>query len=193
MEITRLNQLDLNKIYSYADYYSWKFKERVELIKGKILAMSPAPNTQHQRIQQFISGELYIFLKNKSCSCFSAPFDVRLDKHKADKKVKTVVQPDICVICDQTKLDERGCNGAPELIIEILSPGNSKREMKLKYELYESAGVQEYWIVDPERESVHQFIYYDGKFLSERPLVKGDKVKSVVIKGFAIKVGTIFN
>src|SRR5690606_15294096 len=122
------------KVYTYADYYSWKFKERVELLKGKILKMSPAPSRQHQKISADISFELRKFLTGKTCQVFYAPFDVRLERVKNDKLIQNVVQPDICVICDLTKLDDRGCSGAPELIVEILSPGNTKKEMKYKFE-----------------------------------------------------------
>ena len=132
--ITSLDQLDLNKTYSYADYLKWRFDERVELIKGKIFKMSPAPVRQHQRISGIFQGELYKFLDNKTCQVYSAPF-VRLTPRKSDKsaKIHTVVQPDICVICDSSKLDEQGGIGARDWIIEILSPGNSQKEMKNKF------------------------------------------------------------
>jgi Uma2 family endonuclease len=128
MEITKLSQLDLTKTYSYFDYLTWKFQERVELYKGKIVEMSPAPASRHQRFSAEIGFEIQGFIKNKPCQLFYAPFDVRLKKNTDDKKNITVVQPDICVICDATKIDERGCNGTPDLVVEILSPGNSKKE-----------------------------------------------------------------
>jgi Uma2 family endonuclease len=161
--ITDISQLDLNKTYSYADYLLWQFSERVELIKGKIFKMSPAPNVNHQRISmRLIKPFLYYLDQSKgTCQLFHAPFDVRLLDSKKSKKsnqeIYTVVQPDLCVICDKTKLDEKGCVGAPDLVIEILSLGNSKKEMKTKYELYEENGVKEYWIVFPYENLVHQF------------------------------------
>src|SRR5271169_483298 len=102
-----IDDLDFSKTYTYADYYSWKFEERLELIKGKIFKMSPAPSRRHQ----ILSGNLYRVISNflweKSCEVYSAPFDVRLvRKQKENERVKTVVQPDICVICDLSKLDD---------------------------------------------------------------------------------------
>ncbi len=163
--IKDISELDLNGVYTYADYLLWRFEERVELIKGKIFKMSPAPNTKHQRISMQLSGTFFNFFQGETCNVFSAPFDVRLydskKSQKANKEVFTVVQPDLCVICDREKIDEKGCIGAPDLIIEILSLGNSKKEMKLKYELYEESGVQEYWVVYPYEENLLKFVLND--------------------------------
>ncbi|MGF1533551.1 MAG: Uma2 family endonuclease, partial [Bernardetiaceae bacterium] len=160
--ITDINELDLNGTYSYADYLTWRLEQSVELIKGKIFKMSPAPSMRHQRVSGKLYVKAFLALKEKPCELFSAPFDVRLlDKKKSsqlNQDVYTVVQPDICVICDKGKLDERGCIGAPDLIIEILSPGNSKKEMKIKYALYEESGVREYWIVFPSEQVLQQFV-----------------------------------
>jgi Uma2 family endonuclease len=154
--ITNIDQLDLQKSYSYADYLKWTFEERVELIKGKIFKMSPAPARRHQRISSVFHRELYQFLSNKTFQVYPAPFDVRLTPRKNDhtNKIYTVVQPDICVICDPLKLDDQGCIGAPDWIIEILSPGNSQTEMKNKFEVYEENGVKEYWLADPTNEII---------------------------------------
>lgn len=155
--ITQLSQLDLTADYSYADYLTWQLNEAVELIKGKIQLMSPAPNVKHQRLSIYLSSRLFYFFDNRGCQVFSAPFDVRLfDRTRsllANKEITTVVQPDICVICDNGKLDEQGCNGAPDWIIEILSKGNSKKEVKIKHALYAESGVKEYWLVYPYEES----------------------------------------
>jgi Uma2 family endonuclease len=159
--ITSLSELDLNKTYTYADYLTWQFEQAVELIKGKIAKMS-APSRRHQKISWRLSGKFYEYFKNNPCEAYTAPFDVRLSNKaksaKANKDIFTVVQPDICVICDKSKLDDAGCLGAPDLIVEILSPGNSTKEMKIKKELYAESGVQEYWIVDPERETLTRFM-----------------------------------
>lgn len=163
--ITQLSQLDLDGTYTYADYLTWQFDEALELIKGKIMLMSPAPNVNHQSISMRLSGILYQSFKHKQCRLFAAPFDVRLyDKNKskiANSDIFTVVQPDLCVICDKNKLDVQGCLGAPDWIIEILSKGNSKKEMQLKYELYQESGVLEYWLIYPIEQSVYQFIMDD--------------------------------
>ncbi|GIZ15176.1 Uma2 family endonuclease [Capnocytophaga catalasegens] len=170
--ITDINQLDMNGVYTYADYLLWKFQERVELIKGKIFKMSPAPSRKHQDISRKINRKLDAFFCNGSCNLYYAPFDVRLpQKSKKDEQIYTVVQPDLCVICDPKKLDERGCIGAPDLIIEILSPGNSKKEMKNKYELYQEAGVREYWVVNPLEENILIYVLDNGKYHSLKPVV----------------------
>ncbi len=140
--MSNFHQLDLNKSYTYADYLQWKFEERLELIKGKIFKMSPAPSMRHQRISGHIYREISWFLKGRTCQIFSAPFDVRLSKKGSnDSEITTVVQPDICVICDESKLDERGCLGAPDIVVEILSPGNTKKEMRNKFQLYQESSV----------------------------------------------------
>jgi len=160
--ITQLSQLDLNATYSYADYLTWQLEEAVELIRGKIMLMAPAPNVKHQRIARNLGGVLFNYFRKKPCQLFHAPFDVSLyDSRKsklADREISSVVQPDLCVICDPAKLTEQGCSGAPDWIIEILSPGNSKMEVRLKYDLYQENGVKEYWLVFPYECTVHQFI-----------------------------------
>jgi Uma2 family endonuclease len=180
-KITHLSQLDLNQTYSYVDYLTWHLDEAVELIKGKIMLMSPAPNVNHQRISADLNGMLYNFFKHKKCQFFAAPFDVRLyDRKKsilASKDIHTVVQPDLCVICNSDLLDKQGCNGAPDWIIEIVSRGNSKREMNIKYDLYQEAGVSEYWLVYPEQQAIHQFV------LDEKGCYQ---LKQMYADGFAI-------
>jgi len=160
--ITQLSQLDLDATYSYADYLTWLFEERVELIRGKIMLMSPAPNVRHQSLSRNLLRVISNYLHKNPCKVFHAPFDVSLyDSRKsklADREIFSVVQPDLCVICDPNKLTLRGCSGAPDWIIEILSPGNSKREMRLKYDLYQENGVTEYWLVYPDEQAVYQFV-----------------------------------
>ena len=168
VRITHINQLDFKKRYSYADYLTWQFAERVELIKGWLHKMSPAPRRFHQEI----SGEIFYRLKDSSllsnCKIYDAPFDVRLVKNRdADNgAVDTVVQPDICVICDLDKLDEMGCKGAPDLIVEIISPATAKKDYNEKYRLYEENEVQEYWIVNPEAQSPEIFGLVEGQYQS---------------------------
>lgn len=175
--ITELNQLDLNGTYSYSDYLMWKIKEKIELIKGKIIAMSPAPNRLHQRISMKMSLEFAKFFDNHQCQLYAAPFDVRFPH--PDGTIKTVVQPDICVICDPSKLDEKGCLGAPDLVVEILSPGNSRREMKDKYELYQEQGVSEYWVVRPEERNIHIYVLENGRYIGIAPVVEDEIITSV--------------
>lgn len=179
--ITSIDQLNMNLSYSYADYLTWQFDERVELFKGKIFRMGPAPNVLHQKVSMRLTELLLPAFNDKPCNLFSAPFDVRLydsKKSKRNEDVFTVVQPDLCLICDPNKLDEHGAIAAPELVIEILSPGNSKKEMKYKFDLYEEAGVLEYWIVDPVYKTVLVYALENEKFVGQHPLIEDDKIVS---------------
>jgi Uma2 family endonuclease len=194
--ITNISQLDLAKKYSYADYLTWMFQERLELFKGKIVKMSPAPSTYHQKIAGNIHGILWNKFKNNSCNVFVAPFDVRLvstKNSKSDTDIYTVVQPDLCVICDESKIDARGAIGVPELMIEILSPGNSKKEMRYKYDLYQEAGVLEYWIVNPENKTIFIYVLKDGIFVGQHPLIEDDTIESPLLPQLDFKLEEIFN
>ncbi|WP_026629316.1 Uma2 family endonuclease [Dyadobacter alkalitolerans] len=175
--ITDISQLDPNGTFTYADYIRWRIEERIELIKGKIFKMSPAPNLTHQRISTQLQGAIFNFLADQSCDLFSAPFDVRLYNSSkstvANNDIYTVVQPDLCIVCDKNKLDERGCLGAPDLVIEILSPGNSRREMDEKFELYQESGVREYWLVEPAEYAVFVYVRNENKeFIGLKPATK---------------------
>jgi len=192
--VNNFNDLDLNGTYTYADYLKWKFEERLELFRGKIFKMSPAPNRYHQEI----SGNLYFnlakILKKGSYNLYAAPFDVRLQKLKAnDEKVTTVVQPDLCIICDENKLDDKGCNGSPDLIVEILSPGNSKKEMGIKFDLYEENEVKEYWIVDPSEKTVLMYVLKEYKFIGLKPFIEDDNIKSTLFPDLNFPLAEVFN
>jgi Uma2 family endonuclease len=193
--ITDINSLDLNKTYSYFDYLTWQFQDKLELLRGKVFKMSPAPSTFHQRISGNLHGYLFNFFKPYSCDLFAAPFDVRLlDKKKStdDKEIHTVVQPDLCVICDESKIDERGAIGAPDLVIEILSPGNSNKEMKYKFDLYEEAGVLEYWIVNPADRTIFIYVLKEGQFIGMHPLIEEDVIQSRLFPQLDFKLEDIF-
>jgi Uma2 family endonuclease len=194
--ILSLEQLDLSKRYSYADYFRWKFQERVELIKGFIYKMSPAPSAKHQLISGNLFFKVRSYFENNSCKVFSAPFDVRLPDSKKqkinDELVFTVVQPDLSVICDAGKIDERGCVGAPDLVIEILSPGNTKKEMGIKFDLYEENGVKEYWLVELSEKVVYVYILKDGKFIGLKPFTEDDEMRSSLFKDLRFPVEDIF-
>lgn len=181
--------------YTYADYLQWKLKERIELFKGRIFRLS-APNRMHQQISGSLHLKIGNKLLNKVCRLYAAPFDVRLPtKNKIkDDEVTTVVQPDLCVICDPLKLDDRGCNGAPDLVIEILSPGNNKKEVKLKFDLYEEAGVKEYWIVYPAEENIITYNLNDQqKFIGGKIYVAGDTIHSASVPGLSVDLNGIFD
>lgn len=190
----QLSDLDFSKTYTYADYFKWRFDERLELIKGKIFTMSPAPSRSHQEISISISAKLVNYLKGKPCKVYAAPFDVRLPRtSKEDAAIYTVVQPDICVICDLSKLDDRGCVGAPDIVLEILSPGNNKKELRNKFEVYQEAGVKEYWIIHP---SERTFLKYNlseaGEFQPSMLMTMGDFVTSDILPGFVLDLSEVF-
>jgi Uma2 family endonuclease len=152
-------EIDEKRKFTYADYKDWELKpgERFELIYGEAYAMS-APNTLHQEILTELLSQFHSFLRKKPCRVYPAPFDVRLF-YEEDESDDTVVQPDITIICDEKKRGEEGCRGAPDLVVEILSPSNTAIEMQRKFRIYQKAGVREYWVVDPENKSltVHLF------------------------------------
>lgn len=157
---------DMNKIYSYADYLTWDTEERFELINGIPYMMAPAPSRRHQEILFELAGQFRNVLKESPCKGYVAPFDVRLPEkeNQSDDEIFTVVQPDLAVVCDPEKLDERGCVGAPNLVVEILSPSTASHDYIRKMNLYETHGVKEYWIVHPNEELVMVFLLEDGKY-----------------------------
>jgi Uma2 family endonuclease len=181
-------------IYTYADYLRWTIEERLELIKGRIFRMS-APQRIHQRIVGNIYADIHQFLKGNPCQVFVAPFDVRLyRKSTDDTDIMTVVQPDVCVICDPAKLDRRGCIGAPDIVVEVLSPGNNRKELKNKYEVYEDAGVKEYWIVHPEERTFFRYtLDSNGSFIPSKLYVEQDSITTSILPGFNLLLEETFS
>jgi Uma2 family endonuclease len=177
--------------FTYTDYKAWELKpgERFELINGVAYAMS-APNFAHQKIVSILHGEFYAFLKGKTCQVIPSPFDVRLF-YEEDESDDTVVQPDVVVVCDPKKLGEEGCRGAPDLVVEILSPSNTAIEMERKLLLYKKAKVQEYWIVDPKDKHISVYCLQDGEY-SYRMWNIQDSAKPGVLPGLEIPLSTIF-
>ena len=192
MTITNINQLDpINGLYTYAEYLLWKFEERVELLKGKLFKMS-APSPAHQVVQSNLNIELGLYFRNQKCQIYPAPFDVRLPaKGETGDAIHTVVQPDLCVVCDRTKIDSKGCIGAPDLVIEIISPGNSKKELKQKFKLYEEAGVREYWVIHPSEEYVIVNVLENNHYKTLSPIVD-DEVHSVIFPTLKVHTKEIF-
>ena len=186
--------LDLNKRYTYADYLTWFDDKRRELYAGFINIMS-APTRKHQKISMTVANYIFNFVKKKKCEIYSAPFDVRLPKNgeRENDKIYTVVQPDIVVVCDPEKLDDNGCIGASDLIVEILSPGTSKNDLKDKYSLYETHGVKEYWIASPTYKFINVFILNEkSKYELKGIFVEGDKISSTTLPGLSIVIDEIF-
>jgi Uma2 family endonuclease len=194
----KIEEPDLNLTYTYADYLTWESPDMVELIKGKVYKMSPAPTSLHQRISRRLLVTIGVFLKKKKCEVFSAPFDVRLatsGKDQNDRSITTVVQPDICVICDSAKIDSRGCLGAPDWIIEIISPNTSHKDLHEKFDIYQEAGVKEYWIIHPQDQTVMVFILnsqqqYEAK---AKPFTRGDIIYPDTLPELGIDLNEIFD
>ena len=184
-------QLDETKEYTYIDYLSWRLKERVELIRGKIKKMSPSPSWRHQDTSQSVNKMIIRHFDSHPCKVFYAPLDVVLPI-ESKKKNTTVVQPDICVLCDLNKLDDHGIVGTPDLIVEILSPGNTKHDTDTKYRLYEEAGLPEYWIVNPADKTIIIYTLRDGEFSGSKIYSEGEKAKSKHFEGLEAEIDKVF-
>jgi Uma2 family endonuclease len=179
--------------YSYADYLTWEIDEMVEIIRGKVFKWTAAPSRIHQKVISKLNTLLYNFLEKKECEVYPAPFDVRLPiSSKKNEDIYTVVQPDISVICDKSKLDDAGCLGAPDLIVEILSPSNNKKELQLKYEVYSESGVKEYWVLQPVGQTLLIYTLSNGKYLPSKLFCSGDMVSSSVLEGFELDLEEFF-
>ncbi|MDD3132473.1 MAG: Uma2 family endonuclease [Bacteroidales bacterium] len=183
--MTMLN-LDTTKRYTYADYLTWMDDMRRELYDGFVKMMTPAPSRGHQKISVQLLRHLVLYLDRKKCEVYHAPSDVRLPKNKnnSDETIFTVLQPDLYVVCDLSKLDDRGCLGAPDLVIEITSPKTARRDLKDKYQIYEQHGVREYWIVNPSDENVLTFVLdANGKFQLAGLYAGDDKIPVHIFDG----------
>jgi Uma2 family endonuclease len=181
--------------YTYADYLAWPDDERWEIIEGVPYDMSPAPNPEHQLIQAEIIRTIGNFLKGKKCRLYPAPFDVRFCDNitGSNEDVYTIVQPDISIVCDNSKIDKHGCKGAPDICIEILSPSTANKDQTEKFKLYEKYKVQEYWIVNPDNETIivykHNGTEYDKPVYYEN----GETLLSDVLPGLKILLSEVFS
>ncbi|MDR0709113.1 MAG: Uma2 family endonuclease [Spirochaetaceae bacterium] len=186
--------------YTYADYLEWDEDFRAEIIGGRVFMMAP-PLTVHQRVCGVLFNKIYNYLEGKPCEAFIAPFGVRLYPEE-DHSDDTVVEPDIVVVCDSSKVDERGYNGAPDLVIEVLSPSTAQKDRLFKFRHYLKAGVREYWIVDPDTASVQVHVLDQGRFMTdaygiidpEDELAKytSDRAPVSVLPGLEIDLKTVF-
>jgi Uma2 family endonuclease len=180
--------------YTYADYMKFEFEEMVELIRGKIFRMSPTPSSSHQLAAGNFYGPIWQLLKKSPCQVFIAPFDVILPiADKKRDKATTVVQPDICVICNPHIIEDAGCFGVPDWIIEILSPHTRKKDLQLKYDVYEEAGVKEYWIVMPQEKLVEVFILENGKYKRINTYAQDDELPSHTFPELVFKLEEVFD
>jgi Uma2 family endonuclease len=162
-DAVRIPEVEENRRYTYTDYLEWEGPERYQLINGKAFMMA-SPSVAHQALLVELLTQFNVFLRGKSCQVFIAPLDVRLFPEE-DNSDDTVVQPDLLVVCDKDKLGKGSVNGPPDLVIEIMSPSNSYRELFLKFQYYLEAGVREYWVIDPEEKKVQVHLYENGHYL----------------------------
>ncbi len=180
--------------YTYGDYLTWLDEERWELIDGLPYNLTPSPSRAHQDISRELMLQLANYLENKKCKVYAAPVDVRLPKgDEEDERIETVVQPDLVVVCDENKLDERGCKGAPDLVIEILSPYTAGKDMKIKRDLYERVGVEEYWLVDPTYKTLQVYkIGNDGKYGPPQVYTNEEEVKVGLFTDLVVDLIRVF-
>lgn len=182
-------------IYTYGDYAKWPDEERWELIDGVPYNMSPAPSRIHQKFLGELFKQIAVYLTGKTYEVYIAPFDVRLPKgDESDEQIDTVVQPDLVIVCDREKLDERGCKGAPDLAVEVLSPGTAGKDMKIKLALYERVGVKEYWLVDPSNKTVQVYqLEAAGRYGRPGIYTDTDQVKVGLFPDLEIDLSSVFS
>lgn len=179
--------------YTFADCLTWGENERIEIINGEAVMMAP-PSRTHQKISGELFRQIANFLEGKKCEVYAAPFAVRLFEKDGDtpEDVDTIVEPDISVVCDHDKLDKHGCKGAPDLVMEILSPSTMRHDRFTKFNLYQRAGIREYWIVDPSSKSVQVFVLEAGNYKAQDFGTVGDIIKVNVLEGCFIELSKVF-
>ncbi len=190
MEVIRnFSDLDLTKTYTYFDYLKWELDERVELIYGKVVAME-STSTNHQIILMNLVGNFHPHRKERNFKFFMASFDVRLN---IDNTNLNVVQPDALVVLDNSIIDEQGCNGNPDLVIEIILPITLKHDTKTKFDLYEKAGIKEYWMIYATSQIVFIYILQNGKYIGLKPVCAGCKIESHVLPSLNLSYEQVFD
>jgi len=192
--ITDINQLDMDATYTVADYLSWQFDEMVQLIRGKVVRMSPAPRLTHAKISATVERRLYQLIpKGSPCQVFHAPVDVYLTL--PDQSKPTILQPDIFIVCDPAKLKDQGCVGAPDWICEIVSPGSFKLDTVTKKQVYQEAGVQEYLIIHPGDKIVEVYrLGPSGTYLEPDVYTRpGEAWNSVAVPGVRLAFEDVFS
>lgn len=178
--------------YSYADYLTWDEQERWEILDG-IPYMQAAPSRVHQEILVEILNQIANYLNGKPCKVYPAPFCVRLDNEKNDYDIKNVVEPDITIVCDRSKLDEKGCKGSPDMIVEILSPSTGKNDRFFKFNKYEKAGVKEYWVVEPDQKLISVFLLQSsGRYGRPEMYTEQDRIRVSIFPDLEIDLKSVF-
>lgn len=183
-----------DKQYSYADYLTWPEDERWEIIDG-VPYLQAAPSPVHQLICGELHRQFANYLQGKPCKAYPAPFCVRLVKgdEKQNEDIKQVVEPDITIVCDNSKIDEKGCNGTPDMIVEVLSPSSIKMDRVIKFNKYEKAGVKEYWIVEPEGKLVSVFVLQkDQRFGRQEIYTEDDKIRVSIFHDLVVDLKLVF-
>ena len=190
MPIERFEDLDLSRRYTYADYVTWKFQERVELFKGWVMRMA-GPNTYHQRVSSLVSRRLGNAIEPFGCETLVAPTDVLLS---LSEEGDTIVQPDILVVCDSTQIKKQYVEGAPDFIAEIVSPGNGRRELDKKFKYYREAGVREYWVIHPGDKTILRWVLNEaGDYVGLEPrTVDSEAVECSIFPGVSLRGADIF-
>jgi Uma2 family endonuclease len=179
--------------YTYADLLAWNDETRYELYDGQPVALA-SPSHIHQQTSIAISAQLYNFLEGKKCTVYAAPLDVRLFEDDGDRPedIDIVLQPDLMVVCDKSKVDRHGVHGTPDFVIEILSDSTRKTDRFTKFALYQKAGVREYWIVDPDAHTVAVHVLEDGQYGSPDFYSDGATVPVSVLTGCTIDLSRVF-
>ncbi len=182
------------RLYTYGDYLKWDDGKRYELIDGQVYLMTPAPSPGHQKVSGELLRQIANYLFDKECEVYAAPFDVRLPEgEEEDEEILTVVQPDILVLCDEDKIDKRGYKGAPDLIIEIISPSSGGRDRKIKRDLYERNGVREYWLVDYIEKTVEVYLFdKDNGYGKPTVYLEEDKIPVSILSELKINLSYVF-
>lgn len=179
--------------YSYADYLTWDKDERWEILDG-VPYMQAAPSRVHQEISGELHRQFANYLQSKPCKVYHAPFCVRLDIEMNDNDIKNVVEPDITIVCDNSKLDEKGCKGSPDMIIEIISPSTGKKDKVIKFNKYEKARVREYWIVEHDQKLVSVFtLESNGRYGRPEMYTDEDKINISIFQNLEIDLQSVFN
>ena len=178
--------------YTFTDYLSWDENERIEIIHGEAIIAQAAPSPVHQEVAYQIARQIGNYLEGKRCKVYPAPFAVCLDYGKSDDEADTVVEPDISIVCDMSKINEHGCKGAPDMIAEVVSPSTARRDRMVKLNLYEQAGVREYWIVDPLEQSIQVYLLDTGRYRIADYYAKEDIAKVHVLDGCFVELSKVF-